>query len=91
MVISVDFEVRAACAVGACLVPRETGCDAALVGGQARDSLGVACWCALLSLCLIKADLPKVEIFTLHTLQNDETFPLALSTFFSSHPENMGL
>ena len=46
--INVDFELQVACPVGACLVPRETGYDAALMGGQPRDSLGVACWRALL-------------------------------------------
>ena len=46
--INVDFELQVACPVGACLVPRETGYDAALVGGQPRDSQGVACWRALL-------------------------------------------
>ena len=46
--INVDFELQAACPVGACLVPRETGYDAALMGEQPRDSQGVACWRALL-------------------------------------------
>ena len=46
--INVDFELQAACPVGACLVPRETGYDAALMGERPRDSLGVACWRALL-------------------------------------------
>ena len=48
MSINVDFELSVACPVGACLVPRETGYDAALMGGRPRDSQEVACWRALL-------------------------------------------
>ena len=46
--INVDFELQVVCPVGACLVPRGTGYHAALVGGQPRDSQGVACWRVLL-------------------------------------------
>ena len=85
--INVDFELQAACPVGACLVPRETGYDAALMGGQPCDSQGVACWRSLLvvpAVSLVAANKIFCFIFCASFISVSDLAAVALQGFLFS-------